>query len=88
MRKFIATAMMALSLNMGLAGVSFAQDAPSAGRPVEMADTFRQEGKIYVVVAIIGVILGGIFIYAIRIDQKIGKLEEEWEGHRTGNENE
>ena len=44
---------------------------------VEMADTFRADGKIYVVLAIILVILTGLFFYLIRIDRKVAKLEEQ-----------
>ena len=44
---------------------------------VEMADKFRAEGKIYVVLAIILVILAGLFFYLIRIDRKVAKLEEQ-----------
>ena len=44
---------------------------------VEMADTFRQEGKIYVVVAVMLLIFSGLIIYAIRIDLKVSKLEKE-----------
>ncbi len=44
---------------------------------VEMADTFRSNGKIYVVVAVILTIFAGIIIYLIRIDRKISKLEKE-----------
>ncbi|MEM9672400.1 MAG: CcmD family protein [Bacteroidota bacterium] len=44
---------------------------------VEMADTFRQEGKIYVVVAVMLLIFSGLIVYAIRIDQKVSKLEKE-----------
>lgn len=44
---------------------------------VAMADTFRQEGKIYVVVAVMLLIFSGLIVYAIRIDQKVSKLEKE-----------
>ncbi|MDQ3395558.1 MAG: CcmD family protein [Bacteroidota bacterium] len=44
---------------------------------IEMADTFRQEGKIYVVVAVASIILAGLLIYAFNLDRKISKLEEE-----------
>jgi len=44
---------------------------------VEMADNFRADGKIYVVLAIILVILAGLFFYLIRIDRKVTKLEEQ-----------
>ena len=44
---------------------------------VEMADKFRADGKIYVVVAVILVILGGMFFYLYRIETKVKKLEKE-----------
>ena len=40
-------------------------------------DTMRQDGKIYVVVAVILLIFSGMVIYLIRIDQKVSKLEKE-----------
>jgi len=44
---------------------------------VEMADTMRKEGKIYVVVAIILAIFAGIILYLVRLDRKISRLEKE-----------
>lgn len=44
---------------------------------VDMADTFRQEGKIYVVVTIAAVILIGIFVYLFMLDKKISKIEKQ-----------
>ncbi|MFN8406618.1 MAG: CcmD family protein [Sphingobacteriaceae bacterium] len=44
---------------------------------VEMADILRSSGKIYVVVAVIGVIFTGIVIYLFTIDRKLTKLENE-----------
>ena len=46
------------------------------GQNVEMADTFRSEGKIYVVVAIILVILAGFILYLFRIDRRLSKMEK------------
>jgi len=43
---------------------------------VEMADTFRSDGKIYIVISIIAVIFIGLIIYLISIDRKISKLEK------------
>lgn len=43
---------------------------------VEMADTMRSEGKIYVVVAILLLILISLVAYLIMIDRKVTKLEE------------
>ena len=42
---------------------------------VEMADTMRSEGKIYVVVGIILMVLVGLIIYLIMLDKKVKKLE-------------
>ncbi len=43
---------------------------------VEMADEFRKDGKIYVVVMIIMIVLLGLITYTFRIDRKITKLEK------------
>jgi bacteriorhodopsin len=50
--------------------VCWAQDG------AEMADTFRSNGKIYVVVAVLLTILAGIILYLIRLDRKITRLEK------------
>ena len=42
---------------------------------VTMADTFRSNGKIYVVVAVCLIILTGLFLYVWKLDRKISKLE-------------
>lgn len=42
---------------------------------VEMADTMRAEGKIYVVVGIILIVLVGLIAYLILLDKKVTKLE-------------
>jgi hypothetical protein len=44
---------------------------------IGMADKFREEGKIFVVISIIGVILIGLLIYLIFLDRKIARLEKE-----------
>lgn len=51
---------------------SFAQD-----KPVEMADSMRANGKIYVVVAVCLIILTGLFLYVMGIDRKLRSLEKE-----------
>ncbi len=45
---------------------------------VEMADRFRADGKIYVVVAVVAIILIGLLVYLISLDKKIGKMEKEY----------
>ena len=43
----------------------------------EMADTFRSNGKIYVVIAVILTIFAGIIIYLIRLDRKMSRIEKQ-----------
>ena len=49
--------------------------SPLVAQDVEMADTFRSEGKIYVVVAIVLIVLAGLVTYLFVIDRKVRKLE-------------
>ena len=48
----------------------FAQDK------VEMADTMRSNGKIYVVVAVCLTILIGLFLYVLVLDRKMTRIEK------------
>lgn len=44
---------------------------------VEMADTMRSNGKIYVIVAIILIVLTGLVLYLFLLDRKISRIERE-----------
>jgi hypothetical protein len=44
---------------------------------IEMADTMRSEGKIYVVILVVIIVFSGLVIFAINSDRKISKLEKE-----------
>lgn len=46
------------------------------GERVEMADAMRSNGKIYVVVGVLLIILIGLFIYLFSMDKKIRKIEQ------------
>jgi len=48
----------------------------SAQDTIDMADTMRSNGKIYVVVGVISIIFIGIIVYLIRLDVKISKIEK------------
>jgi CcmD family protein len=52
---------------------AFAQDPAS----VEMADTLRSSGKIYVVIGTIVIIFIGLAIYLFAIDRRLRKIEKE-----------
>lgn len=65
---------------LSLTGLLFLVSNALAQTPEpEMADTMRSEGKIYVLVAIILIILGGLFAYLFTLDRKIGRLENNQE---------
>jgi CcmD family protein len=44
---------------------------------IEMADQFRADGKIYVVISVVLLILVGLFIYLFNLDKKVTRLEKE-----------
>lgn len=48
----------------------------NAQNQVEMADNLRTEGKIYVVVAIVLIVLAGLIFYLFLLDRKVKKLEK------------
>ncbi len=51
--------------------------AQEATQKVEMADQFRKDGKIYIVVIVITSILIGLIIYLIVLDKRLKKIEKE-----------
>jgi CcmD family protein len=44
---------------------------------IDMAETMRSEGKIYVVILVVVIVFSGLVIFAINSDRKISKLEKE-----------
>jgi hypothetical protein len=65
---FIVTGMM-------MTITTLAQDSLNNEKP-QMADAMRSNGKIYVVVAVLLIILAGLFIYLIQLDRRLGRLEK------------
>ncbi len=47
----------------------------SKAQAVEMADTLRNSGKIYIVVGVIAIIFIGIVVYLFTLDRRISKIE-------------
>lgn len=54
----------------------FIQAQSATNPPVEMADGMRSDGKIYVVVGVLVIILFGLLAYLISIDRKIKRVEK------------
>ena len=59
---------------------------PLLAQEVEMADTLRSEGKIYVVVVILIIVLAGLIGYLVLIDRKASRLEKKLD-ERKGSSN-
>ena len=59
----------------------FAQ-AQSAAQPIEMADKMRSDGKIYVVVAVLVIILWGLFAYLKSFEIKLKRIEKSIEENK------
>jgi CcmD family protein len=57
-------------LLMLITSFSYASDG------IEMADTMRSEGKIYVVVTVMAIVFTGIAIYLFMLDKKLTRLEK------------
>lgn len=56
--------------------ILFSLLAQAQDSTIEMADVMRENGKIYVVVAVVLAILIGLFLYLIRLDKKISNIEK------------
>ena len=48
-----------------------------ANEGVEMADQFRADGKIYIVITVFAIVLTGFFAFIFYLDNKLNKLEKE-----------
>ena len=64
-------------LSLILLLLSFTAVFAQAGNDVEMADTLRSSGKIYVVVVTLAIIFVGLAIYLFSIDKRLKKIENE-----------
>jgi len=60
---------------IGVAFLFFCTTTNLFAQPVEMADTMRSEGKIYVVVGIVLIVLAGLIAYLFMLDRRVKKLE-------------
>jgi hypothetical protein len=83
LNKWVLAAGLALSLLVNTAVA--AQDnkesvlvEANASPQIEMADRLRQDGKIYVVVGCVLVVLAGMIFYLVSIDKKVSRLEKHY----------
>ena len=73
--KIVAFSIYMFLFIMGIAPMVQAQVGVES--TIEMADTMRSDGKIYVVVLVVLIAFTGLMIYAISTDRKLSKLEKE-----------
>lgn len=74
MKKILSIFILLYSLLVS--AVCLAQNTATDAKP-EMAVGMRSDGKIYVVVAVVVLILSGMLFYLINLDRKITSLEKE-----------
>jgi ABC-type amino acid transport system permease subunit len=79
MKKILLILFFLISLNLSAQDKIEITSTDYDNQKIEMADQFRAEGKIYIVVAVIMVILAGMIFYLYRIEAKVKKLEKDIE---------
>ena len=79
MKKILTILLLFISLTISAQDKIEITSSDYENQKIEMADQFRAEGKIYIVVAVIMVIMAGMFFYLYRIELKVKKLEKEIE---------
>ena len=77
MKKYIFVLLMVCSLSLAAQDKVPVTEQDYRNNRVEMADAMRAEGKIYVVVAVLGVIFAGMLAYVVVVDRKVSRLEKE-----------
>lgn len=56
---------------------AFVSSAQEMASSPQMADSFRSEGKIYVVISVIGIIFIALVVFLVVIERKVKKLENQ-----------
>ncbi len=56
--------------------LAFSQ-GPAAEQQVDMADAFYSEGKVYIVVVVVSIVVLGILLYLFTLDRKLSRIEKE-----------
>lgn len=66
-------------LSVGLPVILQAQQVVTPEEP-QMADTFREDGKIYVVIAVIALIFLSLAAFLVYIERKLKRMEDRING--------
>lgn len=76
MKKLVTISLLIFSLSALAQEKIPVTESDYSNNSVEMADSMRADGKIYVLVGIIAIVFAGITVYLISTDRKISKLEK------------
>ncbi|MBS1637948.1 MAG: CcmD family protein [Bacteroidetes bacterium] len=68
MNKWVYTLLFALS--------TILVKAQEPGNGPQMADSFREDGKIYVVISVLSIVFTALIVYLISIDIKLKRVEQ------------
>lgn len=79
MRKFLIIGFLFLTIIVNGQDKIKIEESDYANQQVEMADVMRDNGKIYVVVGVVTVILVVLLGYLITVDRKVTRLEKRLE---------
>jgi hypothetical protein len=77
MKKYLIVLLMLWALQVTAQEKTEITAADYQNNRVEMADIMRKDGKIWVLVGIIGIVLGGLLVYVAVADKRISALEKE-----------
>ena len=77
MKKTITIFLLFISLNLFAQEKQKIVESDYTNSQVEMADNMRSNGKIYVVLGAVLIVLGGLFVYMVQTDRKLSRLEKE-----------
>ncbi|WP_215225916.1 CcmD family protein [Echinicola shivajiensis] len=78
MRKWLVVFLLFISLQVVAQEKTEIKTEDYENYSVDMADQMRENGKIYVLVGIIGIVMGGILVYLVGTDKKLSRLEKEF----------
>lgn len=78
----VTGAVILFQLESALAGI-----LQQESQNVEMADLFRSEGKIYVVVLVVVILITGLIVYTILMDRKVLKVQRELDALKSRQKN-
>ena len=76
MKKIITILGLLISMNLWGQQKIEITESDYNNKSVEMADKFREDGKIYVVVGVLAIIITGMIVYIFVIDRRLQQMEK------------